>query len=403
MSMFSALQQVIQRYGFDAWVLYDFRGSNSIAWKMAELPADAHCTRRWMIIIPAQGEPVKIVHAMERLPLEHVQAQEALYSRKEEWEQTVASHLSGFSTVAMEYSPNGELPVVSKVDAGTIEWLRSLGLAIVSSADLAQEFTAVWTEDQLAENLRTAKKLREAMMYGFEFIRHNLQQERAFTEFDVQTAILAQFDTLGLITDTPPIVAVNGNAANPHYAPTAEQNSPIVYGDSILIDMWAKTSDPASTFADITWMAYAGETVPDRISSLFTVIRDARNAVVDEFRRRLADKKEIRGCDLDDVARAVVDKEGYGQFFFHRTGHNITTEIHGPGANIDNYETRDIRRILPMTSFSVEPGIYIRGDIGLRTEIDVVLNAEGKILIPSEPVQQEVLALLSTSWESLLP
>lgn len=399
MATFSDIQQIIQRYGFDAWVLYDFRGSNSIAWNMANLPADAHCTRRWMLVLPAQGEPVKIVHAMERLPLEHVQAREVLYSRKEEWEQAVASQLANFSTIAMEYSPNGELPVIGRVDAGTVEWLRSLGLTIASSADLAQEFTAVWTEKQLTENLQTAKKLREMMMYGFEFIRHNLQQKQQFNEYDVQAAILEQFDKAGLVTDTPPIVSINANAANPHYAPSATQNSPIVYGDTILIDMWAKTADPDSTYADITWMGYAGEIVPDRVASLFAVIRDARNAVVEELRRSIAANDGIRGCDLDDVARAVVDKAGYGQFFFHRTGHNITTEIHGAGVNIDNYETRDTRRILPMTSFSVEPGIYIRGDIGLRTEIDVVLDAAGQILIPSEPMQQEVLALLSPSWK----
>lgn len=399
MTTFSALQSVIQRYELDAWVLYDFRGSNSIAWQLLGLPADAHCTRRWMIVIPAHGTPIKIVHAMEHLPLSHIEAQEVLYSRKEEWERAVQTHLAPYSTIAMEYSPNGELPVVSKVDAGTIEWIRSLGHTIVTSANLAQEFTAVWTDEQLSENLHTAEHLRSAMMYGFEFIRHNIMQKRSITEYDVQTAILERFAALHLITDFPPIVAVNGNAANPHYAPTAEEHSPIVHGDSVLIDMWAKTKNPTSTFADITWMGYVGETVPERLQTLFAAIRNARNAVVQECQRRLGNGQPVRGCDLDDVARAVVDSAGYGEYFFHRTGHNITTEIHGPGTNLDNYETSDTRLILPMTSFSVEPGIYIKGEVGLRTEIDVVITKDLRVLIPTEPAQTHILPLLAEGWQ----
>lgn len=399
MTSFSALQSVIRQYELDAWVLYDFRGSNSIAWHLLGLPADAHCTRRWMIVIPANGAPVKIVHTMEHLPLSHIDAQEVLYSRKEEWEHAVQTHLAPYATIAMEYSPHGDIPVISKVDAGTVEWIRSLGHNIVSSANLAQEFTAVWSDEQLSENLQTAEHLRNAMMYGFEFIRHNTMQGRALTEYDVQTAILERFAVHHLTTDFPPIVAVNGNAANPHYAPTAEQHSPIVHGDVVLIDMWAKTANPTSTFADITWMGYVGDTVPERVQNLFAVIRDARDAVVRECQRRLDNSEPLRGCDLDDIARAVVENAGYGAYFFHRTGHNITTEIHGPGANLDNYETRDTRLLLPMTSFSVEPGLYLKGDVGLRTELDVIITKDRRVLIPTEPIQTRVFPLLADNWQ----
>ncbi len=389
------IQQVIRSYGFDAWVLYDFRGSNSIAWQLLGLSADTHCTRRWMMVIPAEGTPVKILHAMEQHPLEHVDAETMLYARKEEWEQNTASVLQRYKTIAMEYSPNGELPVVAKVDAGTIERIRSLGIEIVSSADLAQEFTAVWTEDQIAQNIETANKLYTVMIYAFEFIRHNLQQKHVFTEFDVVTAISNRFEELQLLSSHTPNVSVNANAANPHYHATAEHNTPIGYGDLVLIDMWAKTPDPHSTFADITWMGYAGEEVPERYSSVFSVIRDARDAVVAELHRRFEHNEPVRGCDLDEIARTIINKAGYEKEFFHRTGHSIAVEIHGPGTNLDNYETRDTRRILPMTSFSVEPGIYIPGEFGMRTEIDVVITKDKKALVTGGTPQTAIIPLLA--------
>ncbi len=395
MTTIANIQQVIRSYKFDAWVLYDFRGSNSIAWQLLGLPPEAHCTRRWMVVIPAEGTPVKIMHAMEQHPLEHVDAELQLYSRKEEWEQITASALQGYTTIAMEYSPGGELPVVAKVDAGTIERLRALGLEIASSADLAQEFTAVWTEDQVAENMATADKLYSVMMYAFEFIRHNLQQERVFTEFDVITAIQNRFEELELVSSHTPNVSVNANAANPHYHATAEHNTPIGYGDLVLIDMWARTPNPHSTFADITWMGYAGEEVPERYSSVFSVIRDARDAVVSELRKRFENNEPVRGCDLDDIARTIIDKAGYGKEFFHRTGHSIAVEIHGPGTNLDNYETRDTRRILPLTSFSVEPGVYLPGEFGMRTEIDVVITKDKKVVVTGGTPQTAIIPLLA--------
>jgi Xaa-Pro dipeptidase len=380
-------------------MLGSFRKSNSIAHATLGLPEDGHFTRRWAVVIPAEGSPIKIVHAIERHSLAVVECDEITYASRSQWESAVQTALKGKRRLALEYSPMNALPIISKVDAGTVEWLRTLGVEPISSADIVQQCTAVWSDEQFEDNKITSHALKQAMLHSFDFMRDNLQAGIAFTEFEAQQQILHFFADNGLASYSAPIVAVNANAANPHYEPSAEFSSPVQRGDVILVDMWARLADkPKSTYADITWMAFAGETVPERPAALFAVIAAGRDAVVTHLREHLG-KTPVRGCDLDDACRAVVNAAGYGDYFIHRTGHSILTDTtHGPGANLDNYETQDTRRILPMTSFSVEPGIYIPGEIGLRTEIDVVVAPDYTPLIWSEPMQHVIVPLLADDF-----
>jgi Xaa-Pro aminopeptidase len=390
----SEIQQILKKYNIDAWFLYDFRHSNPIAWKTLGLHAEAHCTRRWAVIIPAEGEPVKIVNGIEAHTLAQVEAREIRYSSRLDWQDSITNSLKSFTTIALEYSPMGDLPTISKVDAGTVEFLKTLGKELASSADVAQHFDAVWTREQFEENQTTSRLLKDAMMDAFTFIREMYKMERSFTEYDVQLHIMEVFKKHSLVTDHAPIVAVAKNAANPHYGPTHEQSSAIVTGDTVVIDMWAKADTPAAVYSDITWVGYVGEEVPARVAEIFKIIADARDAAVSLLKSRFKSGTPVYGYEVDDAARNVIEKAGYGKYFIHRTGHSITEETHGPGANMDNFETRDTRRILPLTSFSIEPGIYIPDEIGMRTEIDIVISEDGNVLIPSEPIQKQVIALL---------
>lgn len=388
------IQELLEQYNLDAWLLYDFRGSNSIAWKILAMPPHSHCTRRWAVIIPRQGEAIKIVSAIEAHTLAHIPAREIRYANMQEWRDNVSTALQSLNTIAMEYSPNCDLPVVSKVDAGTIEWLRGLGKTITSSADIAQHFQAVWSAEQYEQNMSTAALVRECMMEAFSFMSEKLRRNMLLTEFDVQQHILRFFGENNLISDSDPIVAIGPNASSPHYAPTPENNSVIRQSDVVLVDMWAKANTPGATYADITWMAFAGNEIPERVATLFAVVRDARDAALQLVRTRFEQQQAVYGYEVDDAARGVIHNAGYGQYFIHRTGHNIAEETHGAGANMDNFETHDTRRILPGTSFSIEPGIYIPGDIGLRSEISVVVDKQAKVHVPSNPIQTEVTALL---------
>lgn len=394
MNQLQRMQQAVHEAGIDAWLLYDFRGSNALAWNILDLPEDAHCTRRWMIVIPAHGPITKIVHRMERSPLAHVPATEVLYNTYQSWESAVRTAIGAYRTVAMEYSPGNALPVVSRVDAGTVEFIRSIGCDVVTSADLLQAHTAVIDDERLAGNAITAARLKESVMSGFTLVRERLLSGRTVTEFDVQQHIMHCFEERGLVTDHPPIVAIGPNAASPHYAPSFHDHATIEPGMVVLIDAWARSHAPASIYADITWVGFTGSEVPSDVAERFDVIvrgRDAAAALVNE---RFAAGVPIYGYEVDRACRDVIEAAGLGHLFIHRTGHSITHEVHGPGTNMDDFETHDTRRILPGTSFSIEPGVYEDGILGLRTEIDIVVDHDGTVLIPSAPVQQAILPLL---------
>ncbi len=399
MLRFVDIQKAIRTTPADAWAMYDFRGSNSIATTILDIAPDAHCTRRWMVVCPAQGKPVKIVHQMEQSPLDHLKTDVRTYSTHQEWEQAVRETLAPYKTIAMEYSPNNGLPVVSKVDAGTVDMVRSLGHTVISSGNLAQMFTSVLSESQIAGAEIAAGKLRDVIFEGFRFIRNRLLANEPPTEFEVQQLLLRTLAENGMETDSPPIVAIGPNASMPHYAPSATGSAIILRDMVVLIDCWAKHASPGSVFADLTWVGYTSDSVPADVEATFRVITRARDKAVELVKQRFADNVQVCGYEVDDACRGVIREAGLASAFIHRTGHNITTEIHGPGVNMDNFETFDDRPILPGMSFSIEPGVYFAGSLGLRTEIDVIIAADGEVRIPSEPMQSSILPLLADSWE----
>lgn len=394
------LQRAVASHaGIDAWVLYDFRKSNPLAWHMLDLDAETHCTRRWLVVIPAHGRIQKVVHKLETHTLAHVEAVEHTYATYQEYDAVLRTILGTYETVAMEYSPMNALPVTSYVDAGTIEHVRSLGVNVVSSANLAQQFTAVLTDQQRAGAALAGAELRAVIIDAFRLIATRLLDAEPVSELDVQQYILEQFAVRGMITDAAPIVAIGPNAANPHYAPSFTQSSMIGSNMVVLIDAWAKYDAPGSVYADLTWVGYTADLVPEDIANTFDVILRARDAALDLVTSRYTAGQDVAGCEVDRAARSVVDHAGLGHYFIHRTGHNITTVTHGPGTNMDDFETQDTRLVLPGTSFSIEPGVYIPGVVGLRTEIDVIVQSDGTVDVPSSPLQTRMIPLLATEWD----
>ena len=388
------IQRELTTLGLDAWLLYDFRGINPIAQNVTNL-SGKNITRRWFCLIPAHGEPQWLVHKIETSNFVEVQGQTTLYAGWQELNEAMQGLLAGVKTVAMEYSPNAEIPYISRVDAGTLEWIRSFGVEIHTSADLAQRMEARLNDAQAAGHQASAHLVLQAKDYAFAWIGAQLRDGKTITEYDVQQEILGQFDAMDLVTDHPPIVAVNAKSSDPHYAPTATETQAIKIGDFILIDLWAKQKESDAVFADTTWVAYAGKTVPSQYVEIFEIVKEARDRAVRFIRERWERDEPIHGYEVDDCVRGYITEKGYGEFFIHRTGHNIGTVIHGNGVNLDNLETRDRRTLIPGVCFSIEPGIYL-SDFGVRTEIDVFLAGRGKdgVKVTTAPVQNQVLPLL---------
>jgi Xaa-Pro dipeptidase len=289
------IQHALAEAGVDAWVLYDFRGSNSAAWSLLGVAPDAHVTRRWMVVIPAHGKPVKIHARMEEVPLRHLDMDADPYTTHEEWFDRMRRYVGRHHRVAMEYSPMGALPVASRVDAGTIEMVRSLGVDVVSSADLLQQFTATLSDEQIAENAEVARLLRSSVLETFGFIASEIQIHGSIQEYHAQQFLLQQWEKVGLTSDSAPIVASGLNAASPHYAPSEETSTPLVTGDVVLIDAWAKRANERSVYADITWMGYVGNVVPARIAERFDVIRQARDAALELVQERFSTGRPVYG------------------------------------------------------------------------------------------------------------
>ncbi|GBD07355.1 Xaa-Pro dipeptidase [bacterium HR21] len=395
------IQQLLCRAGIPAWLLYDFRGSNPFAARLLGLPAELHATRRWAVLIPAEGTPQKLVHRIEPHVLRGIAAEERLYSTYAEWRAVLAEWCQRYRRLALEYSPEAALPMVSVVDAGTAELLRLFGAELVSSADLLQELVAVATPEQLEQQAQTAQLLLLLLWRAFAWLRQQLQRGETPHEYAVQQFLQEQLAAMQLQTDHPPIVARTERAANPHYSPTVDDSAPIRPGDLVLIDLWAKPPQPSALYADITWMAYAGEEVPDAFAQPFAVLCRARDSALVLLQDALQQHRPIAGYEVDRHVRSVLEAAGYGAEFLHRTGHSLGTEVHGPGANLDDYETHDTRRLLQGCAFTIEPGIYRKGAFGMRTEVDVQLRHDGTLRICPEPRQQRIVPLLHPDWERL--
>ena len=388
------IQSTLRQLGLEGWLLYSFRDSNPIATRMLGLTPEVHQSRRWACLIPAEGPVRGLTHRIEPHIARMVPGSVVEYSTHEEFESGIGALLEGMERVAMEYSHRNAIPVISKVDAGTVELVESAGVEVVSSGALIAHLEARLTREQQESALRAGRAVREVMMAAFAFIRDRIANATGVTEYDVQRYILEEFERRGMETDHAPIVGVGPNSANPHYEPTADASSPIRHGDFVLIDLWAREEGPTNIYGDITWTGFVGEDVPTDYAEVFDVVRRARDAAFERVVAAMAADEAITGADLDDAARSVIAEAGYAEYFVHRTGHSITSELHGAGANLDNYETRDTRPILRSTSFSIEPGIYLPGRFGIRSELDVLITDDGDVIATSDPVQTEIVAVL---------
>lgn len=392
----TAFQAAVREAGVDGWLFYDFRRSNAIAHRVLELPVHAFFTRRWYYYVPATGDPVAIVSAVEAHALAGLPGELRVYRTWGELRALLAETLAGARRVAMEYVPLNAIPYCSLVDAGTVELVRSVGPEVVSSADFAQRFEAVLSPAQIDSHLRAGQALQRAGDRVYAWTRERLLADAALTEYDIQRELAEYMRVEGLTVadDEAPLVAVNGNAANPHYSPTLERHSPVRRGDTLLIDFSAPLAEPGAIVADYTWMAFLGERVPQRVADLFQVVRQARDTGVETLRQAFQAGTRIEGCAVDDATRAVIAEAGYGAAFVHRTGHNIGERVHGNGAHLDNLETHDTRPLLVNTCTSVEPGIYLPDErLGLRAEVNVLL-LEGEIEVTGWE-QREVHPLLA--------
>jgi Xaa-Pro dipeptidase len=389
-----AIQAELRAGKIDGWLFYDHHHRDPIAARVLGLGSNGLSTRRWFYFIPAKGEPRKLVHRIEQGALDSLAGKKLVYAGWEELHKLLPKLLAGSKRIAMQYSPENNIPYIGLVDAGTIELIRKLKKKVVSSADLVQKFEASWTPEQLESHIAAGRIVdrvtREAFQRAASFVRDG----KPLSEFELQQWMVEQFRANGLDTAEPPIVAVQPNNGNPHYEPTASAARPIRAGDLLLLDVFTKFNRPGSVFYDITWMGYLGERVPDSYAKIFRIVRQARDSAAEFVIESVAKGRQIHGWEVDRVARDTIRKAGYGKYFVHRTGHSIGQEVHGNGANMDGLETRDDRKIVPRTCFSIEPGIYLP-EFGVRSEVNVYVGEkEARV---TGAVQEEILPLLALS------
>jgi Xaa-Pro aminopeptidase len=385
------IQSDLRAAKLDGWLFYDFRGRDPIAQHILSLPNGMR-TRRWYYFVPAKGSPTKLVHKIESESLAALPGETLYYARQDELHKNLKKMLGRAKKVAMQYSPKNEIPYVAMVDAGTVELVRAVGPKVVSSADLVQKYEACWSAEQLESHLSAGVAIDRIVRGAFEHVAKCVREKRPLTEYDLKQWILKEFESAGIWTEEGPDIAVNEHASDPHYGPTAESAASIREGDLLLLDVWGKKKAPGSVYYDVTWMGYLGAKVPEKYAKIFAVLRTARDRAVDLIRTRMAKRKPLEGWQVDQAARSVIEKAGYGKYFFHRTGHSIGEKVHGNGANMDGLETHDARHLIPHTCNSVEPGIYLP-EFGMRTEVNVYVG-EGEARVTGT-VQNEILALLA--------
>lgn len=388
-----AVQSALKEFGFDGWLLCDFRGSNVLAERVLGINAADVGSRRYFYSIPAEGEPKKLVHRIESGALDHLPGEKNVYLTWQSLEERIRGLVDGMTTLAMEYSPRNANPYVSRVDAGTVELVKSFGCDVVSSGDLIQRFEAVWTIEQWDMHQEVARHTNSAFTHAWNFIADEVRGSGGTNEHAVQKVILDHFTQEGMTTYHPPIVAVNSHAGNPHYETGSGENTEIHENDFVLIDLWAKFDRPNAVYSDLTRVGFVGETVPEKYGEIFGIVAAARDAAIDCVRDAFAADRTLQGWEVDRACRNVIESAGYGEFFVHRTGHSIGQETHGNGANMDDLETREERRVMRRTCFSVEPGIYLP-EFGVRSEVNVFVDSEGQVHVTGGELQTEVLPIL---------
>ena len=369
------IQAALRDEHLDGWLFFDHHQRDPLAYRILKLNPKNVATRRWYYFIPAEGEPKGLVHAIESGALAGLPGQIHKYSSWTAQLDGLRGLLTGRRKIAMQYSPNCAIPYVSLVDGGTIELVRSIGVEVVTSANLVQLFEARWTAEQLEMHLEAGRRVDRVRAEAFQKITATLTAGQTVTEWDINRFIRAGFERLGLVTDHGPIVAVNANMSNPHYEPEPEGSREIHKGDAVLIDMWAKLDRPSAVFYDITWTGFCGPTPPSALQNIFDVVRTARDRAIQRVQAAIPQGQLLHGFDVDDAARTYIQEQGFGEYFVHRTGHSIGEEVHGTGANMDNLETHDERRIIARTCFSVEPGVYLP-EFGIRSEVNVYVGAK---------------------------
>lgn len=389
-----SIQKALQQDKLDGWLFYSFRGSDPIAENILRLDHAKFTTRRWFYFVPATGTPQKIVHAIETGSLDSLPGDKHVYLPWQQLHQLLRQSLAGAKKIAMQYSPMNAIPYISRVDAGTLELIRSFGVEVVTSADLVQVFEAVWSSEQLETHLYAAKHMRQIVDEIVKEVRRRVTDNVSVNEVEIQNFLLQQYEQRDLMAGHPPIVAINAHSADPHFAPNLEDNLPMKKGDFLLVDMWSKRKVPHAVYDDITWTFFIGESVPAEHQNIFNVVRDGRDAAIRALQRRYPSGEVLYGWQIDDEARKSITNAGYGEFFLHRTGHSIHEEVHGNGANIDNLETQDSRRLMARTCFSIEPGVYLKGTFGVRSEVNMYLS-DKEAVVTGLPIQTEVLPILN--------
>jgi Xaa-Pro dipeptidase len=389
------IQAALRDAKLDGWLFYDFRHSDPLAYRILKLDENMLASRRWFYYIPASGEPLKIVQSIEQFKLDSLPGRKLIFRGWQELHarlrEAVGPAAKGSKRhIAMQYSPMNDIPYISRVDAGTIELVRSFGVEPVTSAELVQKFEAVFSPAQHQMHVEASDKMHRIIQEAFAEIARRIHANEPATEWDIAQFMQRRYSEEGMQQE-PMIVAVNANTANPHYMPTKEKNSQIKRGDFVLIDAATKLNKPDAVATDQTWTGYVGETVPEEYSRIFNIVRKARDSAVDFLRKNAG--KPIRGAEVDDVSRGVITRAGFGEQFTHRTGHSIGEETHGNGVNIDDFETRDSRRIIPGVCFSIEPGIYLEGKFGVRSEINVYVS-DKDVEVTGQPIQTDVIPIL---------
>ena len=386
------IQKELKAVGVDGWLLYDFRNRDPIAYDVLGLDFGKFTTRRWFYWIPTQGEPVRLVSAVESTKLDPLPGEKKVYLSWRQLHADLKSMLGFSKKVAMQFSPLGNVPYVSIVDGGTIDLIRSFGYEVVSSAGLVQTFQAVLDEAAYRSHLDAAERVQRIKDEAFAHIGTEMRAGHTITQYDVQQYIVKRFGEEGLTCMNEfPIVGTNEHPTDPHFEPTPENARPIRKGDTLLIDLWAKLEKPGAIFYDITWCGFLGKNPPAKYVEIFNVVRDGRNAALEFIQSRYSAKKPVYGWEVDDACRAVVEKAGYGKQFVHRTGHSIGEDVHWSGVNIDNLETRDDRELVPGVCFSIEPGIYLEGEMAARSEINVFITPDGKVDVAGEMQKHLIL------------
>ena len=387
----AAIQKDLRTAKVDGWLFYDFRGRDPIAHRILALPEGMR-TRRWFYFVPTKGTPKKLVHKIEAQSLASLPGDTLYFSAQEELRGNLKKMLGRAKSVAMQYSAKNAIPYVSMVDAGTIELVRSTGVKVVTSADLVQKFEACWSKAQLESHLAAGRAIDQIVRQAFSLAGQSVREKKQLTEYDLQQWIRKRFEEEGITTEEGPDVAVNQNASDPHYGPTREASATIKEGDLLLLDVWGKKKAAGSVYYDITWVGYLGAKVPEKYAKVFQVVREARDAAVELIQKSVKAGKPLQGWQVDQTARRVIEKAGYGKYFFHRTGHNIGQAVHGNGVNMDGLETHDARHLIPQTCNSVEPGIYL-AEFGIRSEVDVFIDEkEARV---TGAVQKEIVPLLA--------